>query len=222
MLREPGDNHQKTGIATGQDLERPDLALAHHIAADHLPQTTTFFGTQRFQIDNSKQLKKRLFRIIQTLKSTRRSSQQHNPRLGRQRVAQLPAKIVIHIFAERLQIFDHENEFFPQPIRRVQNSIKNPIRERLLAPAIGQIGMRLSQLPREIGIVPNTLPRKVEQGIEPKIGDIEYLLTLFHKSNRQKTLGKFLIGIQLRRNPREQHSLSLPPRCDHQNMLVQR
>ena len=136
VLCELSDHNQKAGITTGQDLERPDLALSHLLAADHLPQTATILGTQRFQIDNSEQLKKRRRRVFQPLKTTRRSSEQHDPRLGLQYVAQLPAKIAIHIFAERLQVFDHKNELFAQLIRRIQNRVTGAIRERFLIPAI--------------------------------------------------------------------------------------
>ena len=61
--------------------------------------------------------------------------------------------------------------------------------------------MRLSQLLSEYGITLGALPRKVEQGVEPEVGEIEYLVTLFHEPNWQKTPGEFVVGVYLRRNP---------------------
>ena len=44
MLRELGDDDQKTGTTSRQNLERPDPMVAHLVASDNLPQTTAFFG----------------------------------------------------------------------------------------------------------------------------------------------------------------------------------
>ena len=61
---ELGDNDQEAGIAAGQDLQRPNRARAHRVAADHLPQASALLGIQPFQTDYSEQLEERLFHIV--------------------------------------------------------------------------------------------------------------------------------------------------------------
>ena len=71
MLRELGNDNQKTRATPGQNLERPDPVFAHLITSDDLPQTAAVLSIQWFQIKDAELLEERLFCVVQTLETTR-------------------------------------------------------------------------------------------------------------------------------------------------------
>ena len=76
MLCEPCDDDQETGVAAGQDLQRPDLPPTYRVAADRLPQASAVFGIQRIQADDSEQLEEGFTCIIQPLETAGGGSEQ--------------------------------------------------------------------------------------------------------------------------------------------------
>ena len=121
VLRKPGNDDQEAGVAAGQDLQGPDLAPTHLVAADHLPQATALVGTQPLQINDAEQLEERFLHVVQSLEVTGGGSQQHDLGFHLQHLAKLPAEIIFYVVAQCLQVLDHEHELLAQPVRRIQD-----------------------------------------------------------------------------------------------------
>ena len=139
-----------------------------------------------------------------------------------QRCPKLPSKIVVHIFAKTLHIFNHQNKFFAQQVRGLQHRGAYAISKRFFAPSLDQIGMRFLQFLGKFGIVFCALLRKIKQCFKPEVGKIEYLVTFLHEPNRQKPLGKRVVRVQFCSDPRQEHGLALTARRHDQDMLARR
>ena len=142
MACELSDDNQQARAATGQDPEWLDLAPPPGVATDHVPEPPAFVGIQRFQIDDAEQLEERLPRVVQSFKPTDRGSEQHDLRFRLQRLAKLPAEIVVDGAAQGLQILDHEDERLAQPIRCLQDGGVRTLLNIRVVPPSGQIGVR--------------------------------------------------------------------------------
>ena len=221
VAREVGHDDQQAGVAAGQDLERPDLAAAV-FAADHLPHAPTLLGVQRFQADGAEQLEERLVGVVQPREPAGGRSEQHDPWFRLQRLAQLPAEIVIHVPTERLQILDHEDELFVQPVRGVQYCGPGAVFQVFPGPTAGQVGLRGGQFPRQVGVGLGGFPREVEQRLQPEVAHVEDFLAFFHEPDRQQPFGQCGVRAHLRGDARQQHGLAAATGGDEQDMLARR
>ena len=141
-------------------------------------------------------------------------------RVRLQRLAKLPAEIVVDVTAQGLQVLDHEDELPAQPIRRLQNgNARMPLNIRVTPPG-GQIGVRREEFLGELRIVSRVRMGEVEQRFEPEVGQCEDLLALFREPHRKQTLGKCGIGSQFRADAGQQHGFSSTARCDDQHVLA--
>ena len=198
--REFGDDNQEARAAAGQNLQRPDLAFGHRVAAHHSPQAVTLLGIQRLQTDDSEQLEERFPCIVQPLEATGGGGEQDDLGFRLQHLAKFPAEIAIHLPADRLQVLHHEDKLFAEPIRRLQDNRAGALLELPAAPLGRQGGVHVLQLPGEFGVARGVLLGEVEQRFKPEVGQTEYLLALFHEADRQQPFGELAVGAQLRGN----------------------
>ena len=142
MPCERGDDDQQAGVTARQNPERRDLAIRLRVAADHVPEAPARIDIQRLQINDAEQLEERLRRIIQPFEPTGRGGEQHDLRFRLQRLAKLPAEVLVDIAAEGLQVLDHEDKPPAQPIRRRQNGRLRLLLNIGVTPPNDQIGVR--------------------------------------------------------------------------------
>ena len=141
---------QQAGAATGQNLERFDLATRLRVTTNHVPEAPARIRIQRSQINDAEQLEERLRRIIQPCESTGRGGEQHDSRFRLQRLAKLPAEVLVDVAAQSLQVLDHEDKPLAQSIRRLQNGRARLSLNVRVTPPSGQIGVRHEKFPGEL------------------------------------------------------------------------
>ena len=144
MLCEFTNDDQEPRVAAGQDLQRPDHTSLNIVARHHLPQATALAGIQRLKTHNPKQLEECMFRVVQLPKTTSGGGEQNDLRFRLQHPAKLPAKVVIHVSTQRLQVLDHEHELFADPVRYLQYCRARAILKFPAAPLGRQGGMHIS------------------------------------------------------------------------------
>ena len=221
--REPGENRQQTGAASGKYLQRPDFPPVHVAAGGHFPQPPAAFRVQRLQIDDAEQLEKRLPRIVQPLETTGSRGQQHDAGLRLKLFAQLPTEIVVRVGAQRLQVLDHEHKLLSQPVRRFQDGCAGALFEQKIpARPRGQSAVRLAQFPRKSGIAGGEFTGKVKQRFKPEIGRIEDLRVLFHEPHRKQPFRKSLVRAQFRGGAGQQHRFPAAAGRNEQNVPARR
>ena len=136
------DDNQQAWAAARQDPEWLDLAPFAGVATDHVPETSAFVGIQRFQIDDAEQLEKRLRHVVQPFETTGRGSDQHDLRFRLQRLAKPPSEVVVDVFAQGLQVLDHEDKRLVEPIRCLHDGGMRTLLDVRVVPPTAQIGMR--------------------------------------------------------------------------------
>ena len=217
-----GDNDQQAGVATGQNLERFNLATRLRVTTDHVPETPARIRIQRSQIKDAEQLEERLCRIIQPFESTDRGGEQHDSSFRLQRLAKLPAEVLVNVAAQSLQVLDHEDKPLAQSIRRLQNGSARMSLNVRVTPPSGQIGVRLEKFPGELRLAGRVRMGEVEQRFEPEVGQCGNLMALFHEPDRKQMLGECVVGPQLRADAGQQHGFSSTAWRDDQHVLARR
>ena len=220
MLREPGDDCKEPAIASGQDLERPDIACANSVTRHCLPKAAALFGCQRPQRYEPEQFEEGFLRILQLFEPAGCGCKQDHSRLGLESATELPSEVFIYIAAERLQVLDYQHQLHADALGHVQNGRACEVPNGSLAPAFRQFVVRFLQLPRRVGISCLRLPCQMKQGLQPKVGYIEYFVVLLHEPYRQEDTREFFVGPQFRRHPGEQHGLAPTTGRDNENMLA--
>ena len=220
MPREFRDDDQQAGAAAGEDLQGPDFAGAPAVPGDRAPQAPAGLPIQWLQGDRPEQFEEGLVRIVQRREAAGGGGQQHDPGLRLQRLAQPPAEIVVHGVAECLKVLDHEDQPPVEEFRRFDDGGAGAVGQFALAPAGFQVGMGVTQLPRESRVI--GLSRQVKQRFEPEVGETEDLVTFLHEPHRQQAPGEHLVGSEFSGGARQQHGLASAARRDDQDMLAGR
>ena len=216
--RESRDDDQQAGAAACEDLQGPDFAVAPLVAGDRVPQAPAGFSVQRLQRDLPEQFEERLAHIVQRREAAGGGSQQHDPGLRLQRLAQPPAEIGIRWTAECLKVLDHEDQSPVEEFGRFEDGGARALGQFALAPAGFQVGMGIAQFLRESRVV--DLLRQVEQRFEPEVGETEDLVTFLHEPHRQQAPGERFVGPNLGCDARQQHGLAPAAWRDDQDMLA--
>ena len=150
-----------------------------------MPQAPAFARVQRLQADDPEQLEERLPCVVQPFETADGGGKQDDLGLRLQGSSELPAEIVVYVFAQCLQVLDHENELPSQPIRRFEDGGTSALFKVFPAPLGGQVAVRILQFAGQFSTVPLAFSREVEQRFHPEIGKIEYLVAFFHEPKRQ-------------------------------------
>ena len=158
MLREPRDDDQEAGVAAGQDLQRLDLpsATVSPLTTCHRRRHSSVSNASRRTIRNSS--KKGSFALSSPLKRLVAVASRMIPRFRLQCLAKLPSEIGVHVSAQRLQVFDHQDDLLSCPIGRFEGGGASVPLQFLPAPPGRQIGVCIPELSRAFRIALANLP----------------------------------------------------------------
>ena len=118
-----------------------DFALAHGIAAHHLPKTPALAGVQRLQTDDPEQLEEWFLCVVQPFEAAGGSGEQNDLGFCLQRPTKFPAEVVVHVFAQRVKVLDHQDESLAQTVRGVKDGGAGTLFKMISAPISDQFGM---------------------------------------------------------------------------------
>ena len=99
------------------------------------------------------QLEERILRVVQPLETTGRGGEQDDLRFRLERLAQMPSEVFVHIGAQPLQVFDHDDQPLSKPVGNLKDGGSGTFIEFPLAPPRSQVCVRIPQVSCEFSIL---------------------------------------------------------------------
>ena len=182
---ETGHDHNEAGVATGQDLQRPNCLGPSIVARHRLPQHGALLWVEWAQLKHPEQVVQGLVRVVDLVEPASRTRNQDDPGLGLENLAQPPSCILVgHVPEHHVQVLDQQHEPLALTIREIEQGSKATVLQHPVVANSAQFVIGAMQVRAAFPVW--RLDGETRQTFQPELPLRGNLVALFRENNRKK------------------------------------